>query len=126
MATGNILLVEDDLDIIEVIKMILEPLGFAIETCTTGEKIVNNNFTIPDLFILDGNLPRYSGVEICEVLKANDQTKNVPIIFMSANRTMISEVTTKGLAHVVEKPFESRNLLEVVESKITLSLYSKS
>jgi DNA-binding response OmpR family regulator len=114
----KILVIEDDPDILDVVKMILHSEGFEVDDDQTGEKIITSDFHPPDLFIVDGHLPKHNGVEICHHLKSDPLTKDIPIVFMSASRTLVNKVRSEGLAEVVDKPFDNTTLLKTIRESL--------
>ena len=85
MQTHNILLVDDDAKLRKLVKNYLCEHGFGIETAmNTKQAIMKMNITHYDLILLDIMMPEKDGFEICEILKANPQTNDIPIIYLTA------------------------------------------
>ena len=81
----NILVVEDDLDIRELISFNLANEGHQVFEANDGEvgidKARNNN---PDLILLDLMLPGIQGLDVCRIIKSDQETKEIPIIMVTA------------------------------------------
>jgi CheY-like chemotaxis protein len=63
--------------------------GMGINTTiyANGELLMHNDFELPDLFIIDKQLSGIDGLELCRFLKAQEATRNIPVIIISASRT---------------------------------------
>ncbi len=113
MDKKKILVVDDEKNIVELIKMNLERSGFDIISAYTGEeaikKTISNN---PDLILLDLMLPDIDGFEVCRIIKLNEKTKNIPIIMITAKSEETDKVIGLGLGadDYVTKPFGVREL----------------
>lgn len=82
---GTILAVDDEEDILELVRYNLEKEGYIIHTATSGKDAVRIiKKTPPDLIILDLMLPGMDGLDVCKVLKNNPTTKQIPIIMLTA------------------------------------------
>jgi CheY-like chemotaxis protein len=119
MADGKrILICDDDPAILRVIQVNLEVEGFDVLTAHHGEEALEvAHAEHPDLIILDIMMPRLDGYQTCEQLKAAEDTKAIPVIFLSA-KAQASDIE-KGKAYGVEeyltKPFDPSDLIDVVE-----------
>ncbi|MDX1697364.1 MAG: response regulator, partial [Thiohalobacterales bacterium] len=90
---GKILYVEDEPDIRTVALMALETVGgFTVKACSSGQEAVEaaSDFA-PDLVILDVMMPGMDGYEMCRRLKANEKTKGIPVIFVTAKSEVEDE-----------------------------------
>jgi len=113
MSKETILIVDDEEDIIELIKYNLKNEGYAILTATTGEqaiKIAKN--ARPDLVVLDLMLPGIDGLEVTRHLKKNDDTMDIPIVMVTAKGEESDVVTglELGANDYISKPFSPREL----------------
>ena len=112
----QIMIVDDDNNILEFMHLALAFAGYDVRVSTTGrdlQKIQLND--LPDLILLDVKLINEDGRTICKQLKANEQTKDVPIIMLSAH---VSERKLRQECPVddfLAKPFELAKLLAKVE-----------
>lgn len=122
MNKGRILIVDDEISILNMLKLVLQKEGFSsIDSCTSGEEALTliEQHTY-DLLILDIMLPRMSGYELLPHIRA---VSNSPIFFLSAKTSDLDKLTgfAYGCDDYITKPF---NPLEVVARvKVQLSRY---
>jgi len=111
----KVLIAEDDPDIQVILKMVLTRLGKCEVTVTyQGDQVFPlAKVNMPGLILLDVMLPEMSGFEICQVLKADPDTKSIPIIFLTA-RSMPEEIQkalSLGALGYLAKPFDPMMLV---------------
>lgn len=122
MAAGaRILICDDDPAILRVLQVNLEVEGYETLLAHHGEEALKIAGTEkPDLIILDIMMPRMDGYQTCDALKADPETKSIPVVFLSA-KAQDSDIE-KGKSYEVEdyitKPFDPDTLIEVVERVI--------
>lgn len=110
----KILHVEDEPDIRAITKMSLEKIGkLTVESCESGQIALErvNSFS-PDLVLLDAMMPDMDGPEVLKQLRAREDTKDIPIVFMTA-KVQASEIDgykTLGALDVIAKPFDPISL----------------
>jgi CheY-like chemotaxis protein len=114
----KVLVAEDDPDIQVILKMVLTRLGKCDVSITyQGDQVVPLAKTNhPGLILLDIMLPEMSGLEICKALKADPETKSIPIIFLTA-RSMpaeIHEALSLGARGYIAKPFDPMTLVHQI------------
>ena len=114
----KILIAEDDPDIRLILKMVLGEAGYEVEARATGNSILEGKEEWPDLFILDRALPMVDGITISKYLKVNRETKNIPIIMISSYHELRNKATAVGVDDFVDKPFNIKDLLDVVNKHI--------
>ena len=115
----TILIVDDDLDILELLKMNLEPEGYNVRTANDGESAVQSACANPpDLILLDVMMPQKSGFEVIEELKNIEDTKNVPVILVTARGQTEDKVLglDTGADDYITKPFDLREVNARVEA----------
>ena len=111
----KILVVDDDMDILFVIRVLLERHGFLVEQENHGERVISKVKKFePGLILLDINLPGINGDEICEELKSNSSTKHIPIILFSAAMDLKSKYGHCEVDDFIEKPFEPKELVQTI------------
>lgn len=115
----SIYLVEDDKEIRELIRLVLEPLDVEIsffETVTDFKK----QFGVlkPDLLVLDVMLPDGSGVDICESVKSCSETADIPVLIMSAVEQNRISAETCHADGFIAKPFDIVSFSDTVQRKI--------
>src|SRR5207245_4606433 len=111
----RILVVDDEQDILEFLKIILEEDGYTVDTTDKDdyqEKL--NNDILPDLILLDMLLSGKDGREIVKYLKMQEKTKHIPIILFSAHPSAQGFAKQAGADDFVEKPFEIDVLLNKI------------
>lgn len=121
----KILIVEDDLEIREELKILLKNSGYEIETITNFEDTANQTLNIEcHLILLDINLPNKSGYEICSKIRAKSKT---PIIFVTSRNNSMDEL--KGIMlggdDYIEKPYNVPILLARIQNLLN-RIYAKS
>jgi len=114
MARETILIVDDEEDIIELIKYNLKNEGYVILTAFTGEQAIKiARQSLPDLIVLDLMLPGIDGLEVTKFLKNASQTKELPIVMLTAKGEESDVVTglELGANDYISKPFSPKELL---------------
>ncbi len=111
--TGNILVVEDEVDIQEIVSYNLEKAGFTVAAVDSGEaalELIRNE--LPDLVVLDVMLPGMDGLEVCRMLKQDAETRDLPILMLTARAEEVDRVVglELGADDYVVKPFSVREL----------------
>jgi two-component system, OmpR family, alkaline phosphatase synthesis response regulator PhoP len=113
-ARSRVLVVEDEHDIAGLIKHTLERNGdMDVETIASGDEALKAVIErVPDLIILDLNLPVLSGLEVCRILRTRPNTARTPIIMLTARTSESDRVTglDVGADDYVTKPFSLREL----------------
>ena len=117
MPKGNILIVEDDTQTVKLIKFILEKEDYSTISAKDGEEgLQMAGERKPDLIVLDLMLPGMDGYRVCEILKANPNTKEIPILVLTALDTGadFEKALEKKADWYITKPFEPQHLLKRV------------
>jgi two-component system response regulator VicR len=117
--TKMILCIEDEQDMIDLIRLILSRRGFVVRGATRGKEgleIIRNEH--PDLVLLDLMMPEMDGWEVYQQIKANETSKNIPVIVVTAKAQSIDKVLGLHIAKVddyISKPFSPQELLSSVD-----------
>ncbi|MCG8608381.1 response regulator [bacterium] len=114
MANETILVVEDEEDILDLVTYHFEQAGFKILKAMAGDRALEVlQRKSADLVILDLMLPGLSGIEVCKILRGNEETRNIPIIMLTAKKEEIDRVLgfELGADDYVPKPFSPRELV---------------
>ena len=114
----KILLAEDDADIRFILHLVLNEAGYHVEPVSTGQNIVEGKHDLPDLFILDKALPVIDGLAICKYLKIKEETRDIPIIMISAFHQLKKKARDLGVDEFLEKPFDVKQLVSLVHKHI--------
>ena len=111
----RILVTEDDPGLQDIFRLILEKAGYEVDILTSGVAIMQENFSLPDLFLLDKQLPGSDGIDICKQLKMAETTRHIPVIMISANPRISILSEDAGANAYIEKPFDKSSLLGLIE-----------
>lgn len=115
----KVLIVEDEKDILQLVKLYLEKEGFRTVTASTGaEGLTCVKQDKPDLVVLDLMLPEVDGLEVCKRLRASPETAMVPIIMLTAKAEESDTVIglELGADDYVTKPFSPKALVARVKA----------
>jgi DNA-binding response OmpR family regulator len=117
----RILIVDDEMDLLTVLKFGLEAEGYEVVTASDGEQgLAAARQLIPDLMVLDLMLPRMDGYKVCRALKFDERYKRIPIFILSArsgdtDRRLALEL---GADEFHTKPYEMRTLIERIRVRL--------
>jgi DNA-binding response OmpR family regulator len=114
--------IDDDIDLLKVVKSLLVKRGFDVHTFTDWE-IANNSIRIfePQLILLDVFLTGIDGLDVCQKLKASPYSKHIPILLFSAfPRIAESAIHDYGADDFIAKPFEVGDLIKKVHSVLSM------
>lgn len=122
----NILLVEDEQDLLELLRYNLTREGFSVQTAMTGEDGLKKAREIGrqlDLVLLDLMLPGIDGLEVCRTLKGRDHTAAIPVIMLTAKgeESDIVKGLEYGADDYITKPFSPRVLLARINAVLRRS-----
>ena len=114
MANERILVVDDEEDVLELVRYNLDRSGYHVETASSGEEALEKaRRKQPDLVILDLMLPGMDGLEVCRKLKNDGRTESLPVIMLTARSEEADIVTglELGADDYVTKPFSPKVLI---------------
>jgi PAS domain S-box-containing protein len=119
----DILVVDDTPQNLTILTRILKKQGYRVRPAINGHvalKAVHN--AAPDLILLDIMMPDMNGYELCEQLKANPQTCDIPVIFVSAKTEVVDKVKgfEAGGVDYITKPFQTEDVLARVHTHLTI------
>ncbi len=115
--THHILIADDEPSVLAVLRIFFERQGYGVTTAINGREVVERGAGIlPDLVILDIQMPYKTGVEAATELRADPRYRRVPFVAMTAyvRDYLPSDVLEAGFAHVLSKPFDLAELHGVV------------
>ena len=117
----KVLIYDDDVDILEVCTAILQIKGYEVFSKDNCRSLFEDLEEIkPDIIIMDNWLPDIGGVKAVQTIKANDDFKNIPIIFFSANSS-VEELAREAKADfVLKKPFDITALENLLKQGLEL------
>jgi DNA-binding response OmpR family regulator len=120
----KILIIDDDQDILDITKILLNQIGYEVITSLTADILSELSQINPDIILLDDWLDGTKGHKECKILKSADATKNIPIIIFSAANG-IEKIAEECLADgFIKKPFDIDYLYQVIEDHL-YSSYQK-
>lgn len=120
---ATLLIVDDHPDNVRSLALLLSDSGYLVRKATSGEMALETiQIAKPDLVLLDVRMPDMDGYEVCERLKANPSTRDVPVIFLSASNDTDNKIQAfaVGGADYVTKPFQTEEVLARVRHQITI------
>ena len=116
---AKILIAEDERDIRELITYTLNFAGYEVVSAGDGEEAVALALQeMPDLVLLDVRMPRMTGYEACKAIKADEKTKGIPVVFLSAKgqEAEIQAGMQAGAVEYLLKPFSPDQLTARVQA----------
>jgi len=126
---GNILIVDDSLANLRLLTQMLAKRGYEVRPLTNGlQALEAARLMPPDLILLDIMMPEIDGYEVCERLKADSQTRDIPVIFISAldeTQDKVKAFTVGGVDYI-PKPFQVEEVLARVETHLALRNLQRS
>ena len=117
----RILIVDDEVELVEMVKMRLESAGYEIISAYDGQEgLEKAKKEKPDLIILDLMLPKMDGYKVCGLLKSDSRYSKIPIIMFTARAREEDEALGKelGAEGYITKPFEPKLLLAKIKELI--------
>ncbi|MDM8554022.1 PAS domain S-box protein [Desulfococcaceae bacterium HSG7] len=121
--SGNILVVDDNRSNLKLLVDILQSEGYLVRAADDGELALRSvEAKLPDLILLDYQMPGIDGFEVCRRLKADPATRNIPIIFISAygDTDLKVNALNAGGVDYVTKPFEKREVLARIHTHLSM------
>ena len=122
-AVDDILIVDDTPANLRLLSQMLAEHGHSVRAVTSGGRaLASAQLSRPDLILLDIKMPEMDGYEVCERLKADGQTRDVPVIFISALDELQDKVRAFAVGGVdyITKPFQVEEVLARVETHLAL------
>lgn len=112
----HVIFVEDDESIQDIASIIFNKENYRITIFSSGEDLFKVPMIAPDIFILDKQLPGMDGLDICRRLKMLHETKNTPVVMLSANPDIRILAQQAGADESIEKPFSIDSLRNLVST----------
>ncbi len=126
---ANILVVDDNPVNLRLLVQILTAKGYKVRPVPNGKLAVSTSQAAPpDLILLDINMPNMDGYEVCQKLKDDPQTADVPVIFISAYNNAIDKVKAFEVGGVdyIPKPFQVEEVLVRVKNHLSIRILQKT
>ena len=115
----KILIVDDDLDIIEILKYNLNNSGYFVKSANNGIKAIKKaKKFLPDIILMDVMMPEMTGIEACSEIRKIDQLRNTIIIFLSARSEDYNQISAydAGADDYISKPVKPKILLKKISN----------
>ncbi|MGB4497832.1 MAG: HD domain-containing phosphohydrolase [Methylococcaceae bacterium] len=126
--TTDILIVDDTLPNLQLLTSILREEGYKVRPASSGALALQAIAKkLPDLILLDIKMPGFDGYEVCETLKNNPETKDIPIIFISALSDISDKIKAFNVGGVdyINKPFQFEEVRARVATHLKLQAYQR-
>jgi PAS domain S-box-containing protein len=123
LSEARILIVDDTPDNLRLLAGILEEQGYDVRPASSGARaLAAVKAELPELILLDIKMSEMSGYDVCKHLKADEHTRDIPVIFISALQDMSEKVKGFALGGVdyITKPFQAEEVLARVETHLVL------
>ena len=122
MPKKKILVVDDEIDTLELLRTVLEHEKFEVWKAINGKDALEQVKRMPDLILLDVRMPGgLSGLDVCKQLKQDENYKDIPIIIFSA-KVLDRDIELglkAGAVEYVTKPFSSKELIRLINLHIS-------
>ena len=115
----KIVVVEDDESIRDILKIMLERVGYEVINFQDGTKLMNGKTEKADLYLIDRQLSGVDGLDLCKHLKSQALTAEVPVIIFSATPGLENLAKNAGAVAFIEKPFSKKHLLHTIEKVLS-------
>jgi DNA-binding response OmpR family regulator len=114
----TIVIADDDLAILDAMKLMLELYDFKVETIADGMVLPRMVSLQPKLLLLDICMSGVDGREVCRKLKRTEATKDIPVILISASVDLANVIKESGADDYLPKPFAMQDLISKVNKYI--------
>jgi DNA-binding response OmpR family regulator len=119
--TSKVLVVDDDLAILARVKHMLEPWGILVQTLQDPPQFLQalNSF-MPDLLILDMEMPQFNGIDLCQVVRNDPTWRNLPVLFLTLHHEveLLYRAFAAGADDYIHKPIVESELVTRVVSRL--------
>ncbi|MBC8096377.1 MAG: response regulator [Akkermansiaceae bacterium] len=110
----KILIVDDDPEMVELLRFNFKQAGYSIGTASNGAEALKKARSIaPDLIVLDLMMPELDGFSVCEILRRDKSTASIPIIMLTALASQFAHLTSleSGATDYMTKPFSPKAVI---------------
>lgn len=114
----KVLIIDDEPNVRKVLKILLKSHNYDVITADDGDVGINTAKTEqPDVIVLDVVMPTLDGYSTCMLLKEDSQTREIPVIMLTARDSVKSKSCSEsfGADHYLSKPYDSDELLELID-----------
>jgi diguanylate cyclase (GGDEF)-like protein len=126
---NNILVVDDTHENLRLLTNMLTKYGYLVRPAPDGTlALLSAQKSPPDLILLDIMMPKMSGYEVCKHLKADERTRDIPVIFLSALHDVFDKIKAFGVGGVdyITKPFQAEEIIARVKTHLDLRNMQKT
>ncbi|MEN6374231.1 MAG: diguanylate cyclase [Smithella sp.] len=126
--SSQIMIIDDSPDILQVLTDILDYQGYRVSPFSSGEKALKSiEQGIPDLILLDIEMPSMDGYEVCARLKSNEKTSKIPVMFISGRDDTTDKIKgfNAGGVDYITKPFQLAEVIARIETHLSLCRLQK-
>jgi twitching motility two-component system response regulator PilG len=116
-AQRTVLIVDDSPTVRKIVRITLERQGARVLTSAGAvEALAKLDETVPDLILLDINMPHMNGYQLCKIVRANETTRNVPVVMLSGRDGLFDKMRGRmsGANDYITKPFEPATLIDAL------------
>lgn len=114
-----ILVVDDDVPILVLMKNLLREFGFETATAASGQQAIEEaRRQTPNLILLDKNMPGMSGDEVLRTLRDEGTIHGIPVLILSGEPVDPNELATLGATAAILKPFDVPKLIDTIRSHV--------
>ena len=115
----KILVIDDDENVLEVIRMFLTQAGYQVVTSATGNDIFKLIHDCqPHVILLDILLGELNGRDLCKAVKSHTKTSHIPVIIISGLHNVYNTIADEGANDIIAKPFTEATLLARVQRQL--------
>ena len=125
---GDIIVVDDTPNNLRLLSTMLSDRGYKVRCVISGQmSLTACQIAPPDIILLDINMPEMNGYQVCERLKADEKTNEIPVIFISASNDVSdkAQAFSVGGADYISKPFQVEEVLARIENQLTIRSLKK-
>lgn len=116
MSKKKILIIDDEVELVELIKIRLEANGYEAVMASSGlEGLSKAASELPDLIVLDIGMAEMDGYTVLQKLKEDEKTKDMPVIMLTAYAKMKGLFEMEGISDYIVKPFDPQEFLSRVD-----------
>jgi len=109
----RVLLVDDDVSIVEALTWVLEEEGYEVGVVREGTLVKQKAKEMkPDVIVMDYRMPGEDGISVTRKLKDDPETRNIPVVMVSASANLDEKAKQAGVDTFLPKPFEVQDLLD--------------
>ncbi len=119
----NVLIIDDSIEIQILLRFLLESKGYHVDCSSNGEEALKRlgiDEVLPDLILLDLQMPVMDGLSFLNIKKKNLMLKNIPVVLMSGEDDLQITGQARNVNDVLQKPFSIKAIVQAVEHNFKL------